>query len=221
MTRIKICGLTEKEHVLAAAEAGADFLGVVFAPSRRQISTKQALQLIEAICHLNTRPAVVGVFVNAGAEEVNRIAAYCHLDRVQLSGDEPWEYCLNIQRPIIKTIHVLKTSTAEGIMSDMATGYRLLRHQNLICLLDSKVGETYGGTGRAFNWKLAGKVAARFPVLVAGGLTPQNVARLVKQTQPWGVDVSSGVETDGRKDRDKIVAFIKKVREIKQTLAFS
>jgi len=214
VTRIKICGLSEIQHVLAAAEAGADFLGLVFAPSRRQVSTKKALQLVEAVCHLKTRPAMVGVFVNSAADEVNHIAEYCHLDRVQLSGDETWDYCRQIKRPIIKAVHVLNTSTPDEIVSEIAMGYQLLPQQNLICLLDSKVGDTYGGTGRAFDWQLAGKVSARFPVLIAGGLTPTNVSRLVKETQPWGVDVSSGVETNGQKDTAKIKAFINVVRAV-------
>jgi phosphoribosylanthranilate isomerase len=212
VTRIKICGLSEIQHVLAAAEAGADFIGLVFAPSQRQVSTKKALRLIEAVCNLKLRPAVVGVFVNSAADEVNRIADYCHLDQVQLSGDETWDYCRQIERPIIKVVHVSKTSTPDEIVSEIAIGYRLLPQKNLICLLDSKVGDTYGGTGRAFNWQLVGKVSARFPVLIAGGLTPTNVSRLVKKTQPWGVDVSSGVETGGQKDTAKIEAFIKAVR---------
>ena len=215
MTRIKICGLSEIQHVLAAAEAGADFIGLVFAPSRRQVSTKKALQLIEAVCNLKLRPAVVGVFVNSAADEVNRIADYCHLDWVQLSGDETWDYCQKIERPIIKAVHVSNTQTAKQIVSEIATGYQLLPKQNLICLLDSKVGDTYGGTGQAFDWQLAGKVSARFPVLIAGGLTPTNVGQLVKETQPWGVDVSSGVETNGQKDTVKIIAFIKAVRRVK------
>ena len=215
MTNIKICGLSETQHVLAAAEAGADFLGLVFAPSKRQVSTKKALQLIEAVCNLNFRPAVVGVFVNSPADEVNRIADYCHLDRVQLSGSETWDYCRQIKRPIIKAIHVSKTSTTQEIVSEIATGYRLLPEQNLICLLDSMAGDTYGGTGQVFDWKLAGEICARFPVLIAGGLTSRNVGRLVKKTQPWGVDVSSGVETDGQKDTTKIIAFIKAVRRAK------
>jgi phosphoribosylanthranilate isomerase len=212
MTRIKICGLSEIQHVLAAAEAGADFLGLVFAPSRRQVSIKKALQLVEAVCHLKTRPAMVGVFVNSTAAEVNRIADYCHLDRVQLSGDETWDYCQKIERPIIKVVHVSNTSTPDEIVSEIAMGYQLLPQQNLICLLDSKVGDIYGGTGRAFDWKLARKISARFPLLIAGGLTPTNVSRLVKKTQPWGVDVSSGVETNGQKDAAKIIAFIQIVR---------
>jgi len=213
MTRIKICGLSEIQHVLAAAEAGADFLGLVFAPSRRQVSIKKALQLVEAVCHLKLRPAVVGVFVNSTAEEINRIADYCHLDRVQLSGDENWDYCQKIERPIIKVVHVLNTSTPDEIVSEIAMGYQLLPQKNLICLLDSKMGDTYGGTGRAFDWQLAGKVSARFPILIAGGLTPTNVSRLVKETQPWGVDVSSGVETNGQKDTVKIKAFIHAARK--------
>jgi phosphoribosylanthranilate isomerase len=212
MTRIKICGLSEIQHVLAAAEAGADFIGLVFAPSRRQVSTKKALQLVEAVCNLKPRPAVVGVFVNSAADEVNRIADYCHLDRVQLSGDEDWDYCQKIERPIIKTVHISNTQTAEQIVSEIATGYQLLPLQDCVCLLDSKVGDTYGGTGRAFNWQLAGKVSAKFPVLIAGGLTPNNVGQLVKETQPWGVDVSSGVETNGQKDTVKIKAFIQVAR---------
>jgi phosphoribosylanthranilate isomerase len=214
MTRIKICGLSEIQHVLAAAEAGADFIGLVFAPSRRQVSIKKALQLVEAVCHLKTRPAMVGVFVNSAADEVNHIAEYCHLDRVQLSGDENWDYCQKIERPIIKAVHVSNTSNPDEIVSEIAAGYQLLPQKNLICLLDSKMGDTYGGTGRAFDWQLAGKVSAKFPVLIAGGLTPTNVSWLVKKTQPWGVDVSSGVETDGQKDTAKIKAFIKVVRAV-------
>ena len=215
MTRIKICGLSEIQHVVAAAEAGADFLGLVFAPSRRQVSAAKALQLVKAVCHLKPHPAVVGVFVNSAADEVNRIADYCHLDRVQLSGDENWDYCQKIERPIIKVVHVLNTSTPDEIVSEIATGYQLLSQQDFIFLLDSKVGNIYGGTGQTFDWQLARKVSARFPVLIAGGLTPTNVSRLVKETKPWGVDVSSGLETNGQKDTAKIVAFIKAVRGLK------
>jgi len=215
VTRIKICGLSEIQHVLAAAEAGADFIGLVFAPSRRQVPIKKALQLIEAVCQLKTRPAVVGVFVNSAADEVNRVADYCHLDRVQLSGDESWNYCQQIERPIIKAVHISKNSTPDEIISDIRMGYRLLPRQYLTCLLDSKIGEAYGGTGQAFDWKLAREICSRFPVFIAGGLNSRNVGRLVKKIQPWGVDVSSGVETDGQKNTAKIVAFIKAVRRAK------
>jgi phosphoribosylanthranilate isomerase len=91
-------------------------------------------------------------------------------------------------------------------------GYRLLPQHNFACLIDSKVGNNYGGTGQAFDWKLAKEVSARFPVIIAGGLTPANVSQLVKAVRPWGVDVSTSVESNGRKDIAKIKEFIQTVR---------
>ena len=211
MTKIKICGLSEVQHALAAAEAGADFLGLVFAPSRRQVSAEKALQVVEAVRALKPSQVVVGVFVNSAVDEVNRIADYCHLDWIQLSGDETWHYCQQIERPIIKTVHVSNTRTSEEISSEIAIGHQLLPQEDFVCLLDSMVADTYGGTGQAFDWQLAKKISARFPVLIAGGLTPTNVGQLVREIQPWGVDISSGVETNGQKDTAKIKAFIQVV----------
>jgi len=212
VTKIKICGLSEVQHALAAAEAGADFLGLVFAPSRRQVSAEKALQVVEAVSALKSSQVVVGVFVNSAADEVNRIADYCRLDRVQLSGDETWHYCQQIERPIIKTVHVSNARTSEEISSEIAIGYQLLPQKDFVCLLDSKVGDNYGGTGQTFDWQLARKVSAEFPVLVAGGLNPINVGQVVKEIKPWGVDISSGIETDGQKDTVKIKEFIQAVR---------
>ncbi|HIE17613.1 MAG TPA: phosphoribosylanthranilate isomerase [Dehalococcoidia bacterium] len=212
MTRVKICGLSEIEHALVAGKAGADFLGLVFAPSRRQVSLAKALVLVEAIHALRPSPAVVGVFVNSTAQEVNDIAEYCRLDWVQLSGDESWQYCQEIKKPVIKVIHVSTGGETDKILADIEMGHHLLARKGLVCLLDSKVENCYGGTGETFDWQLAKEVLAKFPVMVAGGLTPANVGRLVKQVQPWGVDVSSGVETNGRKDASKIMAFVEAVR---------
>jgi phosphoribosylanthranilate isomerase len=214
VTKIKICGLSETQHALVAAESGADFIGLVFAPSRRRVSTKKALQIVEATHSLRHNIGIVGVFVNLASVEVNRIADYCHLDWIQLSGDETWHYCQQIERPIIKTIHVSKTKKPEEIFSEIAMGYRTLSRQDFVCLLDSKVGNIYGGTGQTFDWQLAKEVSARFPLLIAGGLTPDNVGRLVKEVCPWGVDASTGIETNGRKDMAKITAFIKAVRTV-------
>jgi phosphoribosylanthranilate isomerase len=136
------------------------------------------------------------------------------LDWVQLSGHESCAYCQEIKKPIIKVIHISPGTTVEEVLSNIETGYRLLAKKEFVCLLDAEVGGAYGGTGQTFDWELARAVSARFPVMVAGGLTPTNVGQLLMVVKPWGVDVSSGVETDGQKDPVKIKEFIEVVRTV-------
>lgn len=211
MTRIKICGIREEVHALAAVEAGADFIGFVFAPTRRQVSPAKAREIVDAVKKSSNAIKTVGVFVDTPASEVNRIADFCGLDWVQLSGNESWEYCRQIARPIIKAIRISQ-QRPEEINTELTVGLKTHHPQRFITLLDSQVEGKYGGTGITFNWRLAQQVAKEFPVIIAGGLNPENVAQAIETAMPWGVDVSSGVETDGTKDIAKIKAFIEAVR---------
>ena len=212
MTRVKICGIKEKAHALAVIEAGGDFIGLVFAPSQRQVTPVQASQIVSTVKSCSNVTGVVGVFVNMPAPEVNMIANSCNLDWVQLSGDEPWEYCHQITKPLIKAVRVRQGQRPEQICTNLATGAQMLSSQRHLYLLDSQVKGKYGGTGITFDWSLARRVAEQFPVIIAGGLTPDNVAQAIELVAPWGVDVSSGVEVGGVKDIVKIRAFIEAVR---------
>lgn len=212
MTRVKICGIKEKADALAVIEAGGDLIGLVFAPSQRQVTAVQAGEIVNAVKSRSHAIEVVGVFVNMPAPEVNMIANSCHLDWVQLSGDEPWEYCRQIAKPLIKAIRIRQGQHLEPICANLATGEQILSSQKHLYLLDSQVKGRYGGTGISFDWGLARRVAEQFPVIIAGGLNPDNVAQVIEMAAPWGVDVSSGVEVGGAKDIVKIRAFIEAVR---------
>lgn len=212
MIRIKICGIKTEGHALAAADAGADFIGLMFAQSPRQITPAQAKNIVAAVKKNIRSTESVGVFVNTPVNTVNNIADSCNLDWVQLCGDESWEYCRDLDRPVIKVIRVSRNQEAEQVCKDLSYGLKRLADQKCIIHIDSNVREKYGGTGRTFDWKLARPIAERFPVIVAGGLTPDNVAEAIKIISPWGVDVSSGVETNGVKDINKIDEFITAVR---------
>lgn len=212
MPRVKICGISEVEHALVAAEAGADYVGMVFAASRRQITPERAKEIVLAIKALEHPPFTAGVFVNTPAREVNSIATYCGLDLVQLSGDESWEYCLTIERPIIKAVRVPGHRSSDEILARLELGRRVLGAREFTCLLDSGAAGVYGGTGQAFDWEVTGEVSRRFRVIIAGGLTPENVGQAIRVATPWGVDVSSGVETGGEKDSLKIRAFVEAAR---------
>ena len=211
MTRIKICGIREEVHALAAVEAGADFVGFVFAPTRRQVSPAKARKIVDTVKKSSSAIKPVGVFVDTPASEIDRTVDFCGLDWVQLSGNESWEYCRQIARPIIKAIRIGQ-QLREEINAELTVGLKTLSPQRFITLLDSQVEGKYGGTGITFNWRLAQQVAKEFSVIIAGGLNPENVAQAIEIATPWGVDVSSGVETDGTKDIAKIKAFIEAVR---------
>jgi phosphoribosylanthranilate isomerase len=213
MTYIKICGLKNEEQALAAAEAGADFIGVVFTTSPRQVTPASAKKIAVAVKKNYPKVKTVGVFVNMAAARVKSFADKCDLDWVQLSGNEPWQYCLELELPLIKVVRVARNYSPEIIRENFTLGSKILAGQPYLFMLDTSAKDKYGGTGSAFDWNQAKVIAERFPVIVAGGLNPENVSAAIEMIKPWGVDVSSGVETRGLKDVKKIEQFIKAVRQ--------
>jgi phosphoribosylanthranilate isomerase len=140
------------------------------------------------------------------------VASTCKLDWVQLSGDESWEYCKEIDRPLIKAVRLKRDQSAAEICACLAEGARAMSDQKHSFLLDPQVKGKYGGTGTRLDWKLAAQIVGEYPIILAGGLTPENVPRALKMVAPWGVDVSSGVEVAGVKHIARIKAFIEAVR---------
>ncbi len=214
MIKVKICGITSVEHALATAHAGADYLGLVFAPGKRRVDKNKAAEITAAIKNLEEKPLVAGVFVNLPADEINQTANYCRLDCVQLSGNESLEYCRDIELPIIKAVRIAHDSNPAKIQNEIEAVFSAGLKNRPVCLLDTKTGGKFGGTGKTFDWELARCTPASYPVMIAGGLSPDNICRLVETIQPWGVDVSTGVETAGQKDISKIKQFIKKVKNL-------
>lgn len=200
MTRVKICGISDVGNALVAAEAGADAIGLVFAPSRRRVTVEQAREIVDALPPFVTK---VGLFVDEDPARIEEVADACRLDVVQLHGSESPGFCAALGRTVIKAIRV-KDAASLAVMD----GYRVAGF-----LLDSYHPEVAGGTGRTFDWDLAEQVSGRYRVILSGGLTPANVTEAIEKVRPHGVDVSSGVETDGRKDPAKIREFVMRVRE--------
>ena len=224
---VKVCGLCEIAHVDAALAAGADFLGVVFAKSPRQITVERArairartgprVEVVDATApafaaarHKAGRPLLVGVFADQPPDEINRIATEVDLDIVQLSGGEQPALAGRLIRPVLRAVHVGPDDTAERILTEAG------RPPATVTLLDTK-SALRGGSGRPFDWSIAEAVARARPIMLAGGLTPDNVAEAIMHVMPWAVDVSSGVESDGQKDVAKITAFVEAAKQAMQT----
>ena len=215
MTQVKICSIQAVEHALAAADAGANFIGFNFVPGvRRQLGVDLARGMVQEYRERRAilGPKLVGIFANQPLSQVNYILAQCGLDMAQLSGHEPMKYTLRVERPVIQAIHV-PANQPQDLMVDLL--HRLLEEMeshDILPLLDPQVDDAPGGTGATFDWAIAQELAPSHSFLLAGGLTPDNVAQAVQQVRPWGVDVSSGVETDGLKDPEKIRSFIQNAR---------
>jgi phosphoribosylanthranilate isomerase len=202
--KVKICGITNLDDGMAAAEAGADALGFVFCEqSPRRVSVEAAARIIGELPPLVLK---VGVFVNAPEDRVVQAIRDCGLNLLQFHGEESPDYCLQFGLMSMKAFRI----------RDAASLQALLGYHTDAWLLDAYVPDKPGGTGETFNWDLA--LEARGwgrPIFLAGGLTPENVAQAVRRGRPYGVDVSSGVEAaPGRKDHAKVRAFIQAAKAV-------
>lgn len=200
--RVKICGITRVEDALAAAAAGADAIGLVFyAGSPRAVGVEQARAIIAALPPFVT---TVGLFVDAGRDELAHILASVPLDLLQFHGDESAEQCEGFGRPYIKALRVRAGDDIVARVADYPSAQGIL--------LDAYVEGVPGGTGEAFDWSLIPQRLSK-PLILAGGLRPDNVAAAVAQARPYAVDVSGGVEASkGIKDAQKVGAFIRAAR---------
>ena len=203
-TRVKLCGITSVADGLAAAAAGADLIGLMFyAASPRRVSLAQAAEISQALPPFVLR---AGVFVNPSPDLVLQAISECHLSLLQFHGDEPSVFCTQFGLMSLKAIRIRDESSLT----------QLGNYQTEALLLDAYSPTGWGGTGERFNWKLA-VAAQRFgkPIFLAGGLTPENVAEAVRTVHPFGVDVSSGVESaPGKKDAGKMKAFISAAKSV-------
>lgn len=197
MTKVKICGITSVDDALLAVDAGADALGFVFfEKSPRHVTPDVAAGIIAKLPPL---VQVVGLFVNADPDVVNRTADHCGLDIIQLHGEESPEFCRLVRRRVMKAFRVRGPESLVPLPEFHVAAY----------LLDAYSPNAYGGTGEVFDWECAIAAKVHGPIVLAGGLTPDNVAAAVTQVRPYAVDVSSGVEAaPGKKDPDKVRRFI-------------
>ena len=208
--KVKICGITNAEDAVAAVQAGADALGFVFYKKSPRCIEPAAVRRISETLPPFITP--VGVFVNEEVKIVRRLMDECGLALAQLHGDETAAYCSELGRPVLKAIR-LKDRSAFLVLGEFQGrgGVRGF-------LVDAYSEEAYGGTARMVDWHLAAEAAKEATILLAGGLTPDNVGEAIRAVQPYGVDVSSGVEASpGKKDHARVRAFIQAVRVVSLT----
>lgn len=206
MIKVKVCGITNIADALLAAESGADAIGFIFyKPSPRYIAPELARDIIDRLPpFINS----VAVFVDEDEKRLKDIIDLCRIDTIQLHGDESPGFCERFKQKVIKTIRVQGEESLRG----------LDRYRVSAFLLDTYRENIPGGTGRSFDWDLAIGVKRYGPIILAGGLNPENVADAIRKVRPYGVDVSSGVEkSPGKKDADKLKRFIERVRKADDT----
>jgi phosphoribosylanthranilate isomerase len=205
VTKIKICGIKTLPEALAAIHAGADYLGFNFyAKSVRFIEIDACAEITSVLKQEHPDIKLVGVFVNSPVDAIRNILEICSLDLAQLHGDETPEMLNALDGKAFKAFRGVPHSV-NGFAREKAPAL----------LVDAAVKGSYGGTGVTTDWPAAAELAKRYPLLLAGGLIPENVAQAVRRVRPWGVDVASGVEAaPGEKDAVKMSAFVKAVKRL-------
>lgn len=203
-TKIKICGLRRPEDIEYVNECLPDYAGFVFAAGRRQVDADTAAKLRE---RLDSRIQAAGVFVNEDVQRAARLVNEKIIDLIQLHGDEDESYISEL-RNLLRRGKIIKAVRVRS-QQDIQNADKL--HADYL-LFDKFSADAYGGTGEAFDWSLISSVHK--PFFLAGGIEPGNVEEAVARVHPFAIDVSSGVETDGFKDRDKIIEIVSKVRKI-------
>ncbi len=210
---VKIDGLREPQHAAAAATAGADLIGFIFAPARRQVTPETAAACIAAarLSNSGRSIATVGVFVDASAAEIRSAVAESGVDLVQLHGRESPDLLVEIPVPAFKVFRP-RPGTAAGALLSAIGRFQLASRPPAGFVIDGYDAGASGGSGARADWSLAAEVAAWCPIVLAGGLDPENVGQAIRRVRPRGVDVSSGVEVDGVKDVPRIEKFIREAR---------
>ena len=205
MTKIKICGITNKRDAIDASSLGVDMIGFVFyKKSKRYVEPKIVRDIVNELPPFMSK---VGVFVNEDKDKVRRIAGECSLDVLQFHADETPDYCAGFEDSykVIKAFRIKDKDSLKGVNDYDVNFY----------MLDAYSSKDLGGTGESFDWKIAENFEFLKPVILSGGLTPDNVSSAIRMISPYGVDVSSGIEdSPGRKNLDLMKKFIEKVRRL-------
>lgn len=224
MVKVKICGLTNLEDAQVAVAAGADLLGFIFyEPSPRYVRPELVRDIVTTLRneqrHVSTiSPLFVGVFVDETQETIHQILDFCGLDAAQLHGAEAPELVDHFQGRAFKVLRPQSAAEAAELVQKYQPKATLSSQADRLPLffLEAYHPTLYGGTGHSADWGLAATLARQYPTMLAGGLTPDNVQEAIQASQPWGVDVSSGVEAQkGKKDHGKVKAFVEGVKNVK------
>ena len=212
MTKIKICGLKDKTDAIFAASLGVDYLGVVFVENvKRKVTFDQAQDIVNSLSEIKDKPKLVGLFADQPLDYVKNTFSKFSLDYAQLCGDENFSYLTDLNLPFIKQIKIFENMK----LADAFNCIEKIQSIGGLVSIDSYMKGHFGGSGKLINLSNAKKIIQKYNVLLAGGLNTENIQRITEDLYPWGVDVSSGVESNGIKDKDKIESFVLSVQGVK------